>query len=75
MTECKPVQSWAVTVTINGDEVLTISNSHLSGIENIADYADAVRNCGEHLLAFIGPADQEPFDVDFNDGEQKDDRR
>lgn len=34
------VQSWAVTVSVNGEDVLTISSSHLSGIENIADYAD-----------------------------------
>lgn len=50
----KPVQSWAVTVAVNGEDILTIGSTHLSGIENIDDYADAVRTCAKHLLSFIG---------------------
>ena len=47
-------QHWAVTVRVDGSEVLTIESNCLSGVDNIADYADTVRECGEHLLAFIG---------------------
>ncbi len=55
MTDRKPIQGWAVSVDVNGVTVLTIGHNHLSGADNIEDYADVVRNCAEHLLAFIGP--------------------
>lgn len=48
---------WAVTVFVDGKDILTIESGFLSGIENIDDYADEVRNCAEHLLAFIGKTD------------------
>lgn len=57
----KQVQGWEVSVSINGDEVLTIGHNHLSGIENIMDYADTVRGCAQHLLSFIGPEHQDDF--------------
>lgn len=57
-TEPKAVQSWEVAVNVNGETVLTLGHNHLAGIDNIDDYADAVRTCARHLLAFIG--DQEP---------------
>lgn len=57
-------RSWAVTVAVDGEDILTLSSTGLCGLENIQDYADVIRNCGEHLLAFIGPADVEPFIVD-----------
>jgi hypothetical protein len=47
------VQSWAVTVSVNGDQILTIGHNHLSGIENIDDYKEAVENCARHLFSFI----------------------
>jgi hypothetical protein len=47
-------RSWAVTINVNGDQILTIGHNHLSGIENIDDYTNAIENCAEHLLAFIG---------------------
>jgi hypothetical protein len=55
------VEHWSVSVSVNGDEILTIESEWLSGVPNIDEYADAVRNCAQHLLAFIGPADPEPF--------------
>ncbi len=48
-------KTWAVTVTVDGEEVLTIEHNFLSGIPNIDDHADEVRTCAAHLLAFIGP--------------------
>ena len=54
MTERKPVHGWAVTVEVNGETILTIGHNHLSGIENIEDYADTVRSCAQHLLSFMG---------------------
>jgi hypothetical protein len=56
MTERRRIDGWEVSVSINGENVLTIGHDHLSGIENIDDYADEVRNCAQHLLSFIGPA-------------------
>jgi hypothetical protein len=54
MTERRKIDGWEVCVSINGENVLTIGHNHLSGIENIDDYGDEVRNCAEHLLSFIG---------------------
>jgi hypothetical protein len=48
-------QRWEVEVRVDGESVLVIG-SHLSGVSNIEDFADVVRQAGEHLLSFIGPA-------------------
>jgi hypothetical protein len=48
------VQHWGVDVRINGERVLTIESNCLSGIDNISDYAETVRECAHHLLGFIG---------------------
>ena len=53
-------KTWEVEIRVNGDTVLTLGSSHLSGIENIDDYVDDVRNCAQHLLSFIGDPDS-PF--------------
>lgn len=45
---------WQVEVTIGGQSVLVIGDSHLSGIENISDYDDVIEKCGLHLLSFVG---------------------
>lgn len=47
-------QHWGVDVRVDGENVLTIESNCLSGVENIHDYADAIRTCAHHLLAFIG---------------------
>jgi hypothetical protein len=58
--ELKPVEHWGVDIRINGERVLSIESNSLSGIENISDYADTVRTCAEHLLAFIGNNSRSP---------------
>lgn len=45
---------WSVTVSIDGDPVLTIDPNMLSGIPDIEKFGDQVRAAGENLLAFIG---------------------
>jgi hypothetical protein len=51
---------WGVDVRIGGVNVLTIEDSCLSGIPNIAQYRRVVWNCAEHLRSFIGDPDREP---------------
>lgn len=53
---------WSVTISIDGDRVLTIEPGMLAGIPDIDKYGDEVRTAAEHLLAFIGPAEPEPYD-------------
>ncbi|WP_438396392.1 hypothetical protein [Caballeronia sp. DA-9] len=53
MTEQK-IDSWAVTVNVNNEDVLTIGHSHVSGIADFDDVAPIVRTCAAHLLSFIG---------------------
>lgn len=60
MESCCPVQHWGVDIRVNGERVLTIESNCLSGIDNISDYADTVRECAHHLLAFIGDGVAEP---------------
>lgn len=47
-------ETWEVTVSVNGESILTIGSSHLSGVDNIDDYADRIRDCALHLRSFIG---------------------
>lgn len=53
-------KNWEVEVRIDGERVLTIGHSHLSGIEDIDRYGDTVRTCAEHLKSFIGSGEPEP---------------
>jgi len=57
------VQHWGVDIRVNGERALTIESNSLSGINNIADYADTVLECAHHLLAFIGDGVAEPLDT------------
>lgn len=57
-------QSWEVEVRVNGDHILTIGTTYLAGVSNIEDYADIVRQAGNHLLSFIGPEERQPFIID-----------
>ena len=55
MTDLKKLaEHWRVTVDADGKQILCIESHCLSGIPNVADYAETVRNCAQHLLAFIG---------------------
>lgn len=47
---------YSVTVSKNGEPILTIERRMLSGIATFSDEErQAVRDAGENLLAFIGP--------------------
>lgn len=48
------IQGWSVTINVNAQDILTIADNCVSGIDNIEDFAPVVRNCAEHLLSFIG---------------------
>jgi hypothetical protein len=46
---------WSVTVTVNGEEILTIDTQSLSGKADLSDEElDAIRFAGHHLLGFVG---------------------
>jgi hypothetical protein len=47
-------QHWAVSVTVDGANVLTIESNFLSGVDNIADHEETIETAALHLLAFIG---------------------
>lgn len=56
--------SWEVELRVNGEPVLTIGQGEiggwLSGVPNIEDHADLVREAADHLRSFIGPPDPQP---------------
>ena len=55
---------WAVTVTVDGVQVLTIESNCLSGIENVADHEETIETAARHLLAFIGrPFEHESINI------------
>ncbi|MDR6389159.1 hypothetical protein [Paraburkholderia phenoliruptrix] len=54
------IQGWSVTVNVNAQDILTIGHNNLSGIDNIGEFADVVRNCAEHLVSFIGATPPSP---------------
>lgn len=45
---------WSVTVSVDGDPVLTIEPNMLSGHHDIEKFGDQIRAASENLLAFIG---------------------
>jgi hypothetical protein len=48
---------YSVTVSKNGEVILTIEREMLSGAELSREDEEAIREAAEHLLAFVGPAD------------------
>ncbi len=47
--------SWSVEVRVDGEIILVLSDSVISGVPNSQDYAREIRTAAENLLAFIGP--------------------
>jgi hypothetical protein len=59
---------WSVTVSRNGDDVVTIANTHLSGRAELSDEdRRVIRMAGEHLLSFVGPEEPTPFIISDDD--------
>lgn len=55
-------QFWAVTVSRNGDDLVTIETNCLSGKPEFSEEdARVIRMAAEHLSAFIGPEERETF--------------
>lgn len=60
-TELKPeldslgiARNWQVTVEVDAERVLCISNQHYSGKSDLEPYEATIESCAKHLLAFIG---------------------
>lgn len=51
-----PDAHWAVSVAIDGTQIVCIESNCLSGVEGVDRYAETIRTCAQHLLAFIGDA-------------------
>ena len=50
-------EHWSVSVSVNGEEILTIAHNFLSGKTEFTNAeAQCIRDCARHLEAFIGPA-------------------
>lgn len=49
-------QEWSVTVSRNGEQVVTIEKAMLSGRDIDPSDEEAIRTAAYHLLAFIGDA-------------------
>ena len=55
MSNIFDIQGWSVSVEVDAETILTIGHNSLSGIDDFTDaQAQVIRNCAEHLLAFIG---------------------
>jgi len=48
------IQHWGVTVSVNGNDILTIESNCLSGVHDIHRYEDTIRQAAQNLLGFIG---------------------
>ena len=49
-------EHWAVLVQVDGETVLTIGHNHLAGVDDIDQHAETIRTAANHLLGFIGDA-------------------
>jgi len=63
-------QHWAVSVAVDGESILTIESNCLSGVENIEAYADDIRHCAHHLIAFIGDPHPASLETEATQGEK-----
>ena len=59
-------QGYSVTVSKNGEPILTIEREMLSGAELSAEDEEAIRDAAEHLLAFVGSPDADAAFDEFN---------
>ena len=50
--------TWHVIVEVDDIKIISISDGHISGIGNVSDYEDEIRECAKHLLGFIGELGQ-----------------
>ena len=48
--------TWEVTVTRDGESVITIGSNHLAGRDITEDDERAIETAAQHLLSFIGKA-------------------
>jgi hypothetical protein len=49
------IQGWSVSVEVDAETILTMGHNSVSGIDDFTEaQAQVIRNCAEHLLAFIG---------------------
>jgi hypothetical protein len=58
---------WAVTVRVDGEEILTIESNSLSGASNVSDYREQIVTAADHLIAFIGREDGPYFEFPPDD--------
>jgi len=52
--ESKTTDRWSVTVSVDGEEIVTIGRTWLSGKEIGPAEEEAIRTAARHLLSFIG---------------------
>jgi hypothetical protein len=45
---------WNVTVTVDGEKILSISTDELAGIDDIDKYKEVIEICANNLLCFVG---------------------
>jgi hypothetical protein len=57
-------ENWAVTVEVEGRSVLCISNQHYAGDGELGPYKSTIRNCAQHLLAFVGAEPAQPQEAE-----------
>jgi hypothetical protein len=59
----RPIEIWRVEVYANGDKILNIEHGCLSGKERFSEAEEElVRECGRHLLGFVGAPAREDDD-------------
>ena len=54
ITNRKGIQSWEVSVAVNGENVITIGHNHLAGVEMTPELETAIEMAAHHLLSFLG---------------------
>src|SRR6185369_14051329 len=54
---CEMSRGWCVSVEAGGGTVLTLSDQGYCGLTDLAPWESTVRGCANHLLSFVGAAD------------------
>jgi len=55
-------EHWAVHIYVSGKCLLSIGHNHLEGVEDIMRHSATIRTAANHLLGFIGDAQNSVLD-------------
>ena len=48
------MRKWAVSISLEGKDILFISDNEISGVDNVEEYRNEILDCVQNVMSFIG---------------------